>query len=484
MTDQAQPPRVFISYSWSSDQHTEWVASLGERLMADGIDVVLDQWSLEDGHDINVFMEKMVSDPTIKRVVIISDSLYAAKADGRTGGVGTETQIISKEVYDSVDQNKFIPVLKERDDKGVACLPIYLKSRKYIDFSDADQEADAYDQLVRNIFERPKRRKPALGKPPGHIFDDSAVSVSSAQKAKRFREIVASGKGEPKLSFNDFAEEFIANLEDLRLKYSHELKDSWCDVIKQNIESAKLHRDVFVDTVLVAANSSVASNLVPLVIDFFEKALSLTERPEGVGSSFEVSQDNYKFLVYEMFLYTVASLIRSKNYSSVKQLMTHQYVSPSTYGGEYRESHSFTSFNQFAKSLEEFCSQQGNNRRLSVMADLLHDRATRKDIRYSDLFQAEAVLCLAAGGRGWYPRSMIYSRGIGKLELFLRAQTVEGFKPLAEMLSMKSPKELVERMDSEPISRMMRSSAFFHADVDLGPLNYSELKRMWGEPNN
>jgi hypothetical protein len=148
------------------------------------------------------------------------------------------------------------------------------------------------------------------------------------------------------------------------------------------------------------------------------------------------------------------------------------------------ESHSFTSFNQFAKSLEEFCSQQGNNRRLSVMADLLHDRATRKDIRYSDLFQADAVLCLAAGGLGWYPRSMIYSRGIGKLELFLRAQTVEGFKPLAEMLSMKSPKELVERMDSEPISRMMRSNAFFHADVDLGPLNYSELKRMWGEPNN
>ena len=102
----AQPPRVFISYSWTSDDHTEWVADLAEKLMNDGgVDVVLDQWDLEDGHDVNAFMERMVTDPTIKRVIIISDALYAEKADGRKGGVGTEPQISSKKVYESVDQN-------------------------------------------------------------------------------------------------------------------------------------------------------------------------------------------------------------------------------------------------------------------------------------------------------------------------------------------------------------------------------------------
>jgi hypothetical protein len=260
-------PKIFISYSWSSDEHIAWVASLGERLMSDGIDVILDQWSLEDGHDVNAFMEKMVSDPSIKRVVSVSDSVYASKANARKGGVGTETQIISEEVYDLVDQNKFIPILKERDEKGVEFLPIYLKSRKYIDFSDTDQEADAYDQLVRNIFERPKRRKPVLGKPPAHLFDELANSVSSAQKAKRFREIVTSGKGAPALAFD---------------------------------------------------------------------------------------------------------------------------------------------------------------------------------------------------------------------ELFLRAETRDGFQPLATMLGMRSQKELIESLESECISRMFRSGAFFLADVSLNPFNYSALKRMWG----
>ncbi|MEQ1828150.1 MAG: toll/interleukin-1 receptor domain-containing protein [Pirellula sp.] len=480
MNDIENIPRVFISYAWSSDAHTAWVADLGERLMSDGIDVVLDQWSLEDGHDVNVFMEKMVSDSSIKRVVIISDSVYSSKANDRKGGVGTETQIISNEVYDSVDQNKFIPVLRERDEKGNPCLPIYLKSRKYIDFSNADQEAEAYDQLVRNIFERPKRQKPALGPPPAHIFDDSPVSVSSAQKAKRFRETVSSGKGEPNLAFNDFLDEFIRNLEDLRIEYSQELKETWCELIKQNIDSSRLIRDVFVDVVRVAVHSSSANSFFPILITFFEKLLPFTKRPEGFGTTFEVSQDNYKFIVYELFLYTVASLIQARKFSSVKLLITHQYVSPRTFGGEDMQSFCFTSFNQYAKSLEDLCSLQGNSRRLSVMADLLHERATRTDIRFSDLIQADAVLCLAVNGHGWNPRSMIYWGRIGKLELFIRAQTIEGFQPLAEMLSIKSPKELVERMESESVTRIMRSKAFFHADVDRGLLNYSELKRMWG----
>ena len=75
----------------------------------------------------------MVKDPDIKRVIIVSDAVYAAKADDRKGGVGTETQIISQEVYESVVQTKFIPLLRERDASGKGCLPIYLKSRKYIE---------------------------------------------------------------------------------------------------------------------------------------------------------------------------------------------------------------------------------------------------------------------------------------------------------------------------------------------------------------
>jgi hypothetical protein len=149
----------YASTGFLGQQVTEF-KTMVKTLHREGIEVILDQWSLEDGHDINAFMERMVTDPTIKRVIIICDALYADKADGRKGGVGSETQIISKEVYDRVDQTKFVPVLRERNVDDTPSLPVFLKSRKYIDFSNVSNEAEAYDQLLRNVFERPRRRRP------------------------------------------------------------------------------------------------------------------------------------------------------------------------------------------------------------------------------------------------------------------------------------------------------------------------------------
>jgi hypothetical protein len=112
------PPRLFISYSWSSQEHELWVVDLATRLMESGIDVILDKWELKEGYDSIAFMEKMVTDPTIVKVAVISDEKYAQKADSRVSGVGTETQIISREVYEKQDQNKFVAVLPERDEEG------------------------------------------------------------------------------------------------------------------------------------------------------------------------------------------------------------------------------------------------------------------------------------------------------------------------------------------------------------------------------
>ena len=105
-TDRSQEstsPKAFISYSWTSPEHEEWVLALATDLEESGIHVVLDKWELREGADKFAFMEKSVTDPSIQKVIVVCDRLYAEKADGRKGGVGTETQIISKEIYEQVD---------------------------------------------------------------------------------------------------------------------------------------------------------------------------------------------------------------------------------------------------------------------------------------------------------------------------------------------------------------------------------------------
>lgn len=122
-------PKLYVSYSWSSHDHEQWVIDLATRLRESGVDVILDKWDLKEGHDTLGFMEKMVNDPELKKVILVCDRIYAEKADGRSGGVGTETQIISPEIYEKQDQRKFVAVLSEKDEQGRPYLPTYYKSR-------------------------------------------------------------------------------------------------------------------------------------------------------------------------------------------------------------------------------------------------------------------------------------------------------------------------------------------------------------------
>lgn len=128
---------------------------LATELRESGVDVILDKWDLKEGHDANAFMEKMVSDPSIKKVVLICDKIYAEKTDGRRGGVGTEAQIISGEIYAKETQEKFVAVVRERDLEGKAYLPTYYKSRVYIDLSDPSDYAQNFERLLRWVHDRP-----------------------------------------------------------------------------------------------------------------------------------------------------------------------------------------------------------------------------------------------------------------------------------------------------------------------------------------
>ncbi len=155
-------PRLFVSYSWSSPDHETRVLRLATDLRESGVDVILDKWDPREGHDAHAFMEKMVTDPEIKKVVLVCDKAYVEKTDERTGGVGTEAQIISPEIYEKQDQDKFVAIVTERDEHGKLYLPVYYRSRIYIDMSDPSTVAENFEKLLRWVHGQPLHKKPAL----------------------------------------------------------------------------------------------------------------------------------------------------------------------------------------------------------------------------------------------------------------------------------------------------------------------------------
>ncbi|MGG3453856.1 toll/interleukin-1 receptor domain-containing protein [Paenibacillus rhizolycopersici] len=179
---QTKPDTVFISYSWSSPEHKQWVIDLAERLEDDTVPVVLDDWDTTEGQDLNKFMERMVNDPEINKVLIICDKVYAEKSDGRLGGVGTETTIASEEVYKKADQTKFIAIVAELDEEGQPYLPTYLKGKKYINMASEQDYEEGYVKLLRNIFRKPENPRPTRGTtPPAWILQDEKKSNQASR---------------------------------------------------------------------------------------------------------------------------------------------------------------------------------------------------------------------------------------------------------------------------------------------------------------
>jgi TIR domain len=176
-------PRVFVSYSWSSPNHQAWVLALAEKLTGHGVHVILDKWDLAPGQDGYAFMERMVTDPTVTKVLMISDRAYAAKADSRTGGVGVEAQIISPQLYraNSANQTRFAAACLEYDSSGEAYVPTFYRGRIHFDFSRHDTADDAYERVLRWAFDRPLDVRPALGSMPASLAGGSELPAPAVR---------------------------------------------------------------------------------------------------------------------------------------------------------------------------------------------------------------------------------------------------------------------------------------------------------------
>lgn len=107
----AENIKVFISYSWDSEEHKKWVKSLTDKLILDGVNASLDQYDLSLGDRLPQFMEQKIAESNY--VLIICTPKYKMKSDNRSGGVGYEGHIISGELLSTGNERKFIPVIRE-----------------------------------------------------------------------------------------------------------------------------------------------------------------------------------------------------------------------------------------------------------------------------------------------------------------------------------------------------------------------------------
>lgn len=439
-------PKVFISYSWSSQSHQSLVQQWAEQLVADGIDVVLDIYELKEGHDKFVFMEKMVTDPTVTHVLVICDKAYSEKANARKAGVGTESQIISKEVYEKVEQSKFIPIACEFSDDDNPFLPTFLKSRIWINFSSPEAVNENWEKLVRLIFGKPLHEKPKLGKPPAYITNDTASPPSPAiTKFNAFRQALLQDKKGLSIYRRDFLSTCIIYADALRVRERPNV-DSIGKKILEDCGKLKHVRNHIIDWILIESEASPTDEFCQVLLDFLEQMLELKSRPAEVNSWNDSWFEAHSLFVYETFLYLVAALLKTNTHKVLHQVFTSHYLLSGSERYGNKQFGIFDCFYGYSETLQAELAPEGK-KLYSPAAELIKRQADREDLPFSAIIEAELLILLMAFlnlDARWYPQTLHYSSYNRDFPFFIRATQHKHFLKLATITGISDANKLRE----------------------------------------
>lgn len=153
--------RIFISYSHDSPEHMDRVLSLCDRLRADGLDCVIDQYEMSPAVGWPRWTEAQVEEAMY--VLVVCTDVYGRRFKGKEqAGVGLgvkwEGAVITQNLYDAEAANdKFIPVLFGQQDS--AHIPTVLRGVTHYDVT----TPGGYARLYRRLTNQPEVTKPPLG---------------------------------------------------------------------------------------------------------------------------------------------------------------------------------------------------------------------------------------------------------------------------------------------------------------------------------
>lgn len=417
---------------------------MAKRLMSNGVEVILDKWDLKEGHDVYDFMESMVKSPEINKVLIVLDKKYTERAESRMGGVGTETQIISPKIYNDISQEKFIPIVRERDDQGVAYIPTYLDGRIYIDFSSDEYFEKNYESLIRNIYGRPSFSKPKLGKAPSYLFEETSLNFNTSYILRGFENQILKNPERVDSFLRDFLNEFTENLKEFRITFRDRDQFEIGKLICENINQYTPLRDDFIKFFDILTKSKVEFD-IDILIKFME-GLPLFLWPWDSSSSRSSYEfDNFKIIIHELLLYLVAVALKNENFKFIEEILYSSYFTKDESNCN-NEAKNFDVFYGHTDIIKPYYNQIHSQFFFSAMADFIIKRIP--DFISKRLLVQADLLCYhiaQLNNLRWFPTTYIYDKS-GKYELFYRMESKRHFEKVKVLFGVESTKEFKEKL--------------------------------------
>ena len=441
-------PKVFISYAWTSDEYTKKVYDFVKRLRNDGIETMFDQFDLKPGNSLHNYMEKCVSDSTVTNVLILLNPEYKKKADERKGGAGIETQIISEEVYNNLENTKFVPIIFDLEGKQIVdVLPIYLKSRYFVDLSNFDNYEDQYKSLVRHLYGKPAMVKNNIGEKPSWVDDSKSVSYD-VDKINWISNLMLSGN--EKVTYRKSLSILIKETTKYARLFSYET------ITIDNFEEAYSSLSPLKNIVIGCVNELVdMDKLSDFIEEYFENYNEINSANRNTARWKYLM---FKILAHEMIISIIAILYKNRKYSQIYNVVTYTFAARD----EWERNVNFHIFFYSEKEQEIFNLDNAlghlkygskERHKLTGIGDYWSRNLAFDFITLQDFVNADILLSNLNGiilGDRWFAISYVYSDGniswVGDIAEAMKKKTsFLRYKPLFGNLDETKLSELLAK---------------------------------------
>lgn len=241
----------------------------------------------------------------------------------------------------------------------------------------------------------------------------------------------------------------------------------------------------FIEAVLLATRYDDAE-VFKTTYDFFGEYLTLYEPSrESNGTWNQTDFDGYKYLIHEMFLGFVTSLIRSDKWVILRDLLKHELFVEDHRGARYRK---YSYINESITSLDTDRKKRLNLNRISLSADILKERFSDgklsnllsfREIMNGDFFLFQYAVFNFRDDRrffrnNWNPKTSIYLHYEEPLYL-KKAESKEYYLKVCDALCLTSPQEFV---DGLPLCRDTYDQYYRQYVTVDNPLEFIDSERL------
>ncbi len=375
---------------------------------------------------------------------MIIDEKYTDRANQRHGGVGTESTILSQELYSKRDKNKIVAVIAEPD----APKPIFYAGRLHVDLSDSERYAEEYEKLVRWAYDKYKYEKPKLlGSAPSFIVaEDNQVALFTNTQYRMAIDALEKGRSNASSLVKQYLDKLYLELP----KFSLLDDDSNVEeAFKQKLEHFQPHLYEFkkiVDTVCTHSNES---KIFKHFRSFLESLLNLLTVIPNQRSRLTADLELFCFLNYQIFLSLISILIKNEEFNELKEILDELYMLPENFYHRHLLDKKYMTFSVFLPREYNFIENTLKSRMYSPLGDLVKDYSDNQVISFEEMCEADAFLFIKSltlnlqdddfYRKRWWPHLSFYIANHRHLALkvFVKSERASYFDEIKKVLNVQ-----------------------------------------------